>query len=164
MCFFLISVWKCLRMPVAIKTNRGRCELVIESPTWRSVECRAYNIVADTPFHIQRMCYTFLRHIIVFNPLNVKLFSWKCLLTWSYVKLTRSTSSREWKLSRCDKVGVNHFEILLSDFTFFLTYPKARIHIQKLVFNVLIKIEPGPVVKGLKLPWQHIYTDLSVNS
>ena len=39
----------------------------------------------------------------------------------------------EWNLVRFGKMGINYFQILLSDVTFYLY------HVLKLVFNVLIK-------------------------
>ena len=54
--------------------------------------------------------------------LLIKIIQFEFSPTWSCVSLTRSTTPSEWKLFRFDKMGLNSFQILLVDVTFYLQH------------------------------------------
>ena len=54
------------------------------------------------------------------SPFNRQIIQFEFSPTWSYVSLTRSTTSSEWKLFKLDKMEVNSFQILLVDVTFYI--------------------------------------------
>ena len=66
---------------------------------------------------IQNLKYLFS---FLCSPFNRQIIQSEFSPTWSCVSLTRSTTSREWKLFRFDKKEVNCFQILLIDVTFYL--------------------------------------------
>ena len=67
-----------------------------------------------------KLWFTSIRVIFNILPFDRQIIQFEFSPTWSCVSLTRSTTSSEWKLFRCDKMGVTGFKYcwLMSHFIF----------------------------------------------